>query len=71
MQKILIEFTYVINGKEYCAQCEPNSPLPDVKEFAYMFMKELGQIEDQQNMQVQQSKAAEEASKKEEEQKPA
>jgi hypothetical protein len=66
MQKLIIEFNYKLNDKECRIQCEPNMPIGDAKEFAYMFLKDIGQIEDQQKEQVEQAKAMEEAKKAEE-----
>lgn len=74
MQKIMVEFSYKINDKDYRIQCEPNSPIADVKECAYLFLKDIGAIEDHNKIQQQQAesaKAAEEAKVKEEEPKPA
>lgn len=59
MQKIFIEFKYMINEKEYRVLCEPNSPFADCKEAALQFIKEIGVMEDNQ-------KAAIEAQKKQE-----
>jgi hypothetical protein len=57
MQKMIVEFLYKINDKDYRIQCEPNSPLSDVKECAYLFLKDIGQIEDNQKIQQQQAEA--------------
>lgn len=62
MQKIFIEFQYKVNEKEFRVQCEPNCPIPDAKEVAYLFLKEIGQIEDQQKQQLAES-AKQEAEK--------
>jgi hypothetical protein len=66
MQKMLIEFTYKINDRDYRIQCEHHSPICDVKEFAYRLIKDVGLIEDQQKIQAEQAKLAEEAKKSEE-----
>lgn len=46
MQKVLIEFEYEVNGKKYRLQSEPNAPIADAKEVAFLFLKDLGLIED-------------------------
>jgi transcriptional regulator of acetoin/glycerol metabolism len=68
MQKMMIEFSYKINDKDYRIQCDPNSPIADVKEAAYLFMKDIGQIEDQQKQQQQQVEAEKQDAEKQKEQ---
>ena len=61
MQRILIEFSYEINGKKMVIQCEPNFPIPDYKEGLFMAMREAGAVEDNAKAQLakQEEKAAE------------
>lgn len=46
MQKVFLELCQMINGKEFRFQCDPNSPLADAKEFLFLSLKWIGQIED-------------------------
>lgn len=48
MQKILIEFSYDINGKKFLIQFEPGYPIADAKEAVFLFTKDLAAIQDQQ-----------------------
>lgn len=45
MQKVIIEFCYVVNGNEANIHLVPNFPIPDAKQVALLFIKELDQIE--------------------------
>ena len=62
MQRAIIAFEYVINGKTISVQCEPNFPIADAKEGAYQFLKDIGKIEEPQA--EAQKKAEEEAKQK-------
>lgn len=54
MQKIYVEFNYIIedevDGKkiphEVRIQCHPNTPIKVAKEAMFIYLKDLGQIED-------------------------
>ncbi len=60
MQKIFIEFKFVVNEKEYRISCEPNSPFADCKEAAFLFLKHLGALEDAQRVQSQEAPSQDE-----------
>ena len=63
MQKIFIEFKFIINEKEYRISCEPNSPFADCKESALQFLKQIGAMEDnakaQQEIKQEEKKSEE------------
>lgn len=72
MQKIYVEFNYIVeeendNGKsqfEFKAQMAPNTPIKIAKECAYLFLKDLGKIEDdvKARLDAEQSKTEENSS---------
>lgn len=55
MQKVFLEICHSINGKDYRFQCDPNSPIADVKEYLFSCLKWVGQIEDSQMEKLKES----------------
>lgn len=52
-----------VGNNAYHFLCDPNSPLPEIKDALFQFTKYVGQLEDQ--MKAQQEAAAQEAAAKE------
>lgn len=56
-----------INEKIYHFTCDSDSPLPEVKDALFQFIKYIGQMEDAIKQQQEAAKAQEEANKESEE----
>lgn len=56
MQKIFIEFSYIINGKETRTSCEPNFPFDDCEKLIELFRNDILSIKESQKAQIEDQK---------------
>ena len=56
MLKNITEIKEIINEREYISLCDSDSPLSDLKEFAFRLLKVCGNIEDQAKASQEQEK---------------
>lgn len=68
MLKNLVQLEHKIGENVYHLFCDPNSPIPEIKEALFAFVKYVGQVEDQ--IKQQQAERQAEAPKEEEKEPP-
>jgi hypothetical protein len=56
--KSVTKFEHTISEKLYVFECDPNSPTEHVKEALFQILKEVGHIEDQIKIYLEQQKAS-------------
>ncbi len=55
MLKNIVKFEVIIDGKNCCAFLENDTPIAIAKEFGFIYLKYLGQLEDQIKSQQEKS----------------